>query len=210
MRATSPMRLHASARVHSISSADSPDLPLRSSGQKVPALRTPAAPGRRRGLPRFLVSLLVLSVIWGALTDWRADALVFGVPAVLLGASVAFLLPQGYAWRLSPRGAALFALWFAVQSVRGAIDVAMRAFAPRMPLRPGFRHYDLTLPMGAPRVMFINAITLLPGTLSAEIEGHTVIVHMLDTRIDLDPALDDLETQIRALFALPQNTEASA
>lgn len=96
-----------------------------------------------------------------------------------------------------------------MQSVRGAIDVAGRAFAPDMGLRPCFRPYPLTLPQGAPRVMFMNTITLLPGTLSAEIQGDTLIVHMLDARTALEPELADLESRIRAVFALPPSPEHS-
>ena len=151
---------------------------------------------------RFVVKLLVLAVIWGMLSDWRLDAWVFGAPAVLLGAALVFVLPHRLGWRVSPTGAATFVAWFAVQSVRGAVDVSIRAFSPQMPLRPGFRRYPLTLPGGAPRVMFVNCITLLPGTLSAEIEGDALVVHMLDTRADLEADLGALQARIAALFAL--------
>ncbi|TVP72859.1 MAG: cation transporter [Rhodobacteraceae bacterium] len=209
MRATPPLRLHASAQVPPATRGEPQNRPPNeaATGQHVPALRPPAPPGRRESLLRGALSVLVLSVIWGGLTDWRIDALVFGVPAILLAAALPLLLSRGARWRLSPHGAIIFALWFAVQSVRGAVDVALRAFAPRMPLDPGFRSYALSLPEGAPRVMFINTITLLPGTLSADIIGDRVIIHMLDRRSDLDTALADLEARIRALFALPQDKE---
>ena len=207
MRATSPLRLNASARVQSLTLADRQDLPPTQAPQPVPATRSPAQPGRRQVLRQVILSILVLSVMWGALTGWRADALIFGLPAIALGAMISFLLPPTSGFRLSLRGAMSFALWFAVQSVRGAVDVALRAFSPDMGLRPCFRIYPLSLPMGAPRITFVNIITLLPGTLSAEINDDVVIVHMLDARIELEPALVDLETRIRALFALPQPPE---
>ena len=159
----------------------------------------PAAGARWR---RFAMTALGLAVLWGALSGFRADALVFGIPAVLAGAALVFVLPPSPGWRISARGLVLFALWFGVQSVRGAVDVAARACAPRMGLRPGFRSYHPALPMGAPRVLFLNAITLLPGTLTAEIEGERVLVHMLDTRADLDGDLQALERRVASLFAL--------
>ena len=158
-------------------------------------------PGRTR---RFFATLLTLAVIWGLLTEFRLDALVFGLPAVLAGAGLVFVLPPGRGWRISPRAALVFVLWFGVQSVRGAVDVAARAFSPRMGLRPGFRRYPLSLPEGAARVMFLNTITLLPGTLSAELEEGAVVVHMLDMRADLEADLGQLEARIAALFALPR------
>ncbi|MCC5955592.1 MAG: Na+/H+ antiporter subunit E [Natronohydrobacter sp.] len=210
MCATSPLRPVSSAPVPGLTLADRPDMPADPPGRSVPALRSRGAAQRRTPLRRFALSVLVLSLIWGALTDWRADALVFGVPAVLLGAAIPLLLPDSAPWRLSVRGAVLFALWFAVQSVRGAVDVALRAFAPRMPLCPGFRDHSLRLPQGAPRIMFVNTITLLPGTLSAEIRDDVLRVHMLDTRMALEPALADLEIRIRQLFALPDGPEVSS
>jgi multicomponent Na+:H+ antiporter subunit E len=209
MRATTSLRQITSAQMQ-------PAIPPQGQAhlEGVPALppahRPPAhRPQRGERLRRWLVAVLVLSLVWGALTGWRADALVFGIPAVLAGSLVQFLLPAAPRWRLSLRGALGFALWFAVQSVRGAVDVARRAFAPDMGLRPCFRAYPLTLPQGAARVMFVNTITLLPGTLSAEIEGDTLIVHMLDGRAPLEADLADLDARIRALFALPQNPELS-
>ena len=159
--------------------------------------------------PRFLITLVVLALIWGILTEFRLDAIVFGLPAVLFGAALVFLMPAVPGWRLSLPGALRFARFFAVQSVLGAIDVALRAFSPRMPLRPGFRHYPLTLPAGAPRIVFLNTVTLLPGTLSAEVREDEVIVHMLDTRADLAASLGALETRVSDLFAVSDRSEIS-
>jgi len=151
---------------------------------------------------RFLSALVMLALLWALLTDFRPDTWAFGLPAVLAGAALVFVLPGAPGWRLSLSGSLAFALWFAVKSLHGATDVAIRAIAPRMPLRPGFRAFTPALPQGAPRVMFVNTITLLPGTLSAEIAGDAVIVHMLDTRTDLDADLAALETRIAAMFGL--------
>lgn len=159
--------------------------------------------------PRFFITLLVLALIWGVLTEFRLDATVFGLPAVLAGAGLVFLMPATPGWRISPSGAFRFAVFFAVQSVLGAIDVAMRAFSPRLPLSPGFRHYPLSLPMGAPRIVFLNTITLLPGTLSAEVEADEVIVHMLDTQADLADSLGALEVRVADLFSLSPQSENS-
>jgi multicomponent Na+:H+ antiporter subunit E len=169
--------------------------------------RDPPAPLAR--WRRFLVNALALALLWGILTDFRVDALVFGVPAILAGAALVFLIPQSPSWRLSPRGALAFVLWFAVQSVRGAIDVALRALAPSLPLRPGFRTYRPALPQGAPHITFLNTITLLPGTLSAEVAGDQVVVHMLDTRADLNAELGALESRIADLFGLVLNPEGA-
>jgi multicomponent Na+:H+ antiporter subunit E len=210
MRATPPLRLNASARVQSLTLTDRQALIPAHAAQPVSSTHRPARPERRQVLRRCLLSILVLSVMWGGLTGWRVDALIFGLPAILLGAMVPLLLPPTSGFRLSSRGAVAFALWFALQSIKGAVDVAFRALSPNMGLRPCFRTYPLNLPQGAPRITFINIITLLPGTLSAEINDDMVTVHMLDARIELEPELAELESRIRALFALPQPPEHSS
>lgn len=144
-----------------------------------------------------------LALLWGGLTGWDPAGWVFGLPAVAAATALAFRFPPGPAWRLSLPGALRFAGWFALASVRGSLDVAARALAWRMPLAPGFRSYRTDLPPGPARLVFVNAITLLPGTLSAEIAGPRVEVHMLDTGLDLDAELAPLEARVRDLFALP-------
>jgi multicomponent Na+:H+ antiporter subunit E len=159
--------------------------------------------------PRFVVTLVVLALLWGVLTEFRIDALAFGLPAVIAGAALVFMMPAVPGWRMSPRGALEFILFFAVQSVKGAVDVALRAFSPRMRLCPGFRTYPLALPEGAPQVVFLNTITLLPGTLAAELRPGEVVVHMLDTRADLAADLGALEARVAALFSLSELPENS-
>lgn len=174
-------------------------LPPRRAGTR--AARRMAAPQMPRWRS-FGWSVLVLGALWVLLTDLRTDALAFGVPAVLAGASLVFVLPPARRWRLSPGGLVIFVAWFAVQSVRGAWDVALRALSPQMRLRPGFRRYTPNLPPGTARIVFLNTITLLPGTLAVEVEDDSVIVHMLDTRADLKAELGVLEARVAALFAL--------
>lgn len=154
----------------------------------------------RRGL---LSTAAALAVLWGALTGWDATSWVMGAPAVAAGTALTLLFPPRPRWRLSLPGALRFVSWFAVQAVRGALDVSRRTLAWHMPLAPGFRSHPLRLPPGPARLVFVNAITLLPGTLSAEISEDRVVVHMLDTRGDLAADLDALETRVRALFAIP-------
>lgn len=187
----------------------------RLDGRTLPTQHTPAhlAPrpdpdaalpsGGRRGWRSLLVTCGALGLVWGGLTGWDAASWVFGLPVVAMATALVFAFPAAPAWRLSIRGALRFAAWFAVASARGSLDVAARAVAWRMPLSPGFRSYRTGLPPGPARIVFANAITLLPGTLSADLKGDRLDVHMLDARCDLDAELAPLEARVRGLFALP-------
>ena len=83
-------------------------------------------------------------------------------------------------------------LW---QSLVAGIDVARRAFAPRLSLHPGFIDYPIALPRGTARNAFELIASLIPGTVaSGEISGK-ITFHCLDTR---QPVVEQLATEERA------------
>jgi multicomponent Na+:H+ antiporter subunit E len=49
-------------------------------------------------------------------------------------------------------------------------------------------------------LVFIDSISLLPGTLSADLRGDLVTVHALDVRTDVVEGLATLERRVAALF----------
>jgi multicomponent Na+:H+ antiporter subunit E len=89
------------------------------------------------------------------------------------------LAPPGW---MRVRVAALpaFALRFLWQSVAAGVDVARRAFDPRLPLRPGFVRYPARRPGGAARAAFASYSSLLPGTVPVEDDGEVLLYHCLD------------------------------
>ena len=48
----------------------------------------------------------------------------------------------------------------------------------------------------------MNCISLLPGTLAADLDGDRVVLHLLDTGVDPEPDLRRLEDAIAGLFGL--------
>ena len=64
-----------------------------------------------------------------------------------------------------------------------------RAIVQRHP----FRHSDV-------RSLFINAVSLLPGTVAAGLEGDRIMVHALDVNARVEPALQRLEHRVARLF----------
>ncbi len=90
--------------------------------------------------------------------------------------------------------------WFLVQAVRGGIDVAGRALRPSLPLEPDFLSYAVRLPEGSARVFFLNCISLLPGTFSAEFDGERIRVHLLAEPEKGPERLDALEARVARLF----------
>jgi multicomponent Na+:H+ antiporter subunit E len=94
-----------------------------------------------------------------------------------------------------------FVPFFFWRSLCGSIDVARRALHPKMPLEPAFIDYSLSLPNGAPRLFMANVVSLLPGTLSAELLEGCLKVHVLDAKADVVGELQSLESRVAATFA---------
>jgi multicomponent Na+:H+ antiporter subunit E len=141
---------------------------------------------------------LLFSLLWWALTDGTAGSWWIGVPAVV-GAvitSVTLVPSLGLVWR-EVMGFIPFFLW---HSLKGGVDVAWRAFHPRLPITPEFIEYPLRLPPGLPRVVLVNTVSLLPGTLSAELGGKVLKIHVLDSLGDFLTELEVLEQRVGCMF----------
>ena len=68
-------------------------------------------------------------------------------------------------------------LW---QSVVAGVDVARRAFDPRMPLRPGFVSYPIGFRSSTACNTFTTITSLLPGTVPCGVENGQLVYHCLD------------------------------
>jgi multicomponent Na+:H+ antiporter subunit E len=58
----------------------------------------------------------------------------------------------------------------------------------------------MRLQSAAARLVFVDSISLLPGTLSADLQGDLVTVHALDIGDDIERSLQTLERRVADLF----------
>lgn len=107
-------------------------------------------------------------------------------------ASIVLLPPLSLVWRELLKFTPFF-LW---RSLQGGADVAWRAFHPSMPIVPAVIDYPLRLPRGLPQVFLANIVSLLPGTLSATLDGPALKLHVLDSRGDFMTELKALEQRV--------------
>ncbi len=141
--------------------------------------------------------------IWLVLTGAATEGLAFGIVAALLGAWVTHRLTRTLGlrgWPLCPAGWLRFGPWFLLRSLVGSWDVMRRAMMPSLPLQPDWVIHPLRLRDPAARHFMAVTVGLLPGTLVAAIEGDTLRVHALDTRLDVGGDLRTLERRVGALF----------
>lgn len=93
--------------------------------------------------------------------------------------SLRLLPPSGRRWRYA--ALARLALRFGQESIMGGVDVARRALAVRLSLRPGFVVYPVRLPPGPACNAFSALTSVLPGTLPAGVDDRgALLYHCLD------------------------------
>ncbi len=155
----------------------------------------------RRLLAALTLRVAVFAALWWMVTEAAPGSWSVGASAVLAAAviSLACIPPTPLAWLELLR----FVPFFIMHSLLGGLDVARCALHPGLPIAPAIVRYRLRLPPGLPRIFMVNTTSLLPGTLSADLDGDHLLVHALDGRKDCRGELDMLERRIARLFAIP-------
>jgi multicomponent Na+:H+ antiporter subunit E len=158
--------------------------------------RYPVFAHPRAALSRAFGFVLVwLTLVGPDLASW-----IIGGPFVV-GATLASLkLSEPRDRTLSLVSLAGFVPYFLRESLRGGLDVAARVLLPRLRVRPGNQTYRVRLQSPQARLVFVNTISLLPGTLSADLRGNLATVHALDVGTEVLEDLTALERRVAALF----------
>ena len=154
---------------------------------------------------RWLLPLLLCVLMWFVISKGDPASWIVGLPCIALAVfAIERMHTRG---KLSIRAGLLpgFIAWFLWNSFKGGVDVALRASRPRLSLQPGFLRYPLRLPQGHARLFLVNVVSLLPGTLSADIEGNELVLHCLDTGADIIVETSDAEQRIAVLFGISQD-----
>ena len=145
-----------------------------------------------------MVRLVLLSSIWLVLNGMDTKGLAVGAVAVPAATWLSLrLMPARRpirVWRL-----VLHLPSFLAGSVLGGLDVARRALAPHMPLKPGWVEVPARLPDGG-RVLLGAELSLMPGTLAAGMRGDRLLVHLLDTDAGFERAIPREEAAIAAMM----------
>ena len=143
---------------------------------------------------------LLFASMWWILTEGVSSSWVVGVPVVVLAVVVSGALQPAVSWSLA--GIVRFVPFFLWHSLRGGVDVAVRALHPQLPIAPALVDHCWRLPPGLPRVLMANTVSLLPGTLSAELTPRCLRVHVLDRNGAFASELALIEVRVAGLFGL--------
>lgn len=153
-------------------------------------------------LRSILLRGLGLFGVWWALTDGRTANGWLG--AIGIAAAVAASLAVLPAGDRRFRAGALpsFVAYFLWHSMRGGVQVAAFALRPRPNIAPAIVHLAPALPPGAPRLLMLYALALMPGTVGVRMDDSGLTVHVLDARLPVASEAQTLENHIARLFAV--------
>lgn len=135
-------------------------------------------PRLARGTSIFVALLLVWIVLDGFGDLW------VGAAGAALGAGLGVWVSPPAAVRARAGGCVAFVGFFLLESFRGAVDVARRALRRDLPIEPHLVRYPVRLPPGPARTLLAGVVSLLPGTLTADVDddGATLTVHAITPR----------------------------
>lgn len=140
------------------------------------------------------------AALWWVLAEGRADGWALGVAAVALATWASWvLLPPGPG-TVRPLGLLRFLAFFLWNSLRGGVQVAVLALRGRAALRPALVDLPVRLPPGGARLLLVNALGLMPGTLGVEMTTESLRLHVLDDRLPILAEARALEAAIGAVF----------
>lgn len=142
----------------------------------------------------------VFSAVWWILAEGHPASWGVGMVSVAAALAASLILTPPAQPRFSLINALRFAGFFLFESVRGGTQVALAALAPRRRLQPGLMPVAVGLPAGLPRVLLMNTLNLLPGTVSIELEGDTLWLHVLDRTQAIDREVAVVEAHIARIL----------
>jgi multicomponent Na+:H+ antiporter subunit E len=141
-----------------------------------------------------------LVVVTAVIFEVRPGTLVPAALAALLALAVSRRLPAVAPLPVRPLPLLWFLPWFALQAVRGGVDVAARAFRGSDAVRPDTVEYRTALRHPAARVVLATALGLLPGTFMARLEGDRLLVHRLHADMPVERMAARLEARLAAVL----------
>ncbi len=123
-----------------------------------------------------------------------------GLVTVIIALAVSLRLGPPAVRKFSLTRLPSFFLYFLVQSVRGGILVARMALRPRLDLQPAMMEFELRLADEPARIFLASVLNLLPGTLSAGLDGKNLHLHVLDRRMPIEREMRQAEGWVAWLF----------
>lgn len=150
----------------------------------------------------FLFRLFMLAILWWGLSEGRLPNALAAFIIISMVAWGSLYCVRPGTWIIHWRELLGFIVFFLVETFRAGLDVAYRAFHPKLPLVPGIISYTLQLPQPSSRILFVWIVSLLPGTASVSLQENRVLIHVLDTRQLHQKKLEVIEDRVARLLVI--------
>ncbi|MGE5088148.1 MAG: Na+/H+ antiporter subunit E [Candidatus Levyibacteriota bacterium] len=143
---------------------------------------------------------ILFAGLWWILADGRLDGWLLGGIAVVAATWASVWLWPPVPMSIHLVGWVGFLRFFLWNSIRGGVQVAGMALRGRAALRPGWVDIPVALPRGGARILLVNALGLMPGTVALDMSDTTLRLHALDERLPVIAEARALEAAIARIF----------
>lgn len=141
----------------------------------------------KNDLVGFLFIFVILMIFWlliSASADWQhiVVGLIFCTILTVFWSNLSITAENNIKTDFKIKQIFLLIKYFfmlGVEIVVANINVAMIVLNPRLPISPGIVIMRCDLERSLLRVLYVNSITLTPGTITVELEDNLLIVHAL-------------------------------
>lgn len=151
---------------------------------------------------------VLLGVLWLAWSGAGREYVGYGVVAVIVATAVSLaVLPPGpvrpATWARRTIAWITLAGWFGWQSVRGGVDVALRALRRTPDIAPEVFDAPQHLPTGDARQLAMVLMNLMPGSMVQRIGDERVELHTLAAELSPVRQWEELNRRVGAAFGEP-------
>jgi multicomponent Na+:H+ antiporter subunit E len=94
----------------------------------------------------------------------------------------------------------LYLPWLFTRIVHSSLHLTKLILHPRLPIHPRLIRYESTLQEPPAVVLLGNSITLTPGTITVEVNGRVLLVHVMDEVAGEDVMSGRIESKIAEVF----------
>jgi len=156
------------------------------------------------GNPGHTIKLTVfLLAVWLLLSGhYSALLLAFGLLSTLLAvflARRADLIDREIQPILLKPSVIFYWLWLGREIIKANIDVTLRILNPRLPISPNVFSTRAGQRTELGRTTYANSITLVPGTVSMDMEGDIILVHALTRETAADLKTGEMNRRVCAI-----------
>ena len=143
-------------------------------------------------------ALFVLWIMLSASFDWihLVLGLVLSFAVAWINSGHSPFVPKFRLWG----NILLYLPWLFIKIVQSSLHVSKLILHPALPIDPRLINVETKLGHHAAVVLLGNSITLTPGTITAEVERNTLIVHAMDEVSGDDVTSKRIESKIADIF----------